>query len=122
MYNQINWRDELSGKEKNVARRDYNPQAASNSTYYKYRVARAIKNLHQYNDKYNHSRSEVMDTMAIGAPATHIHYIFPKSSFIEIADYLENLIALTAGQHLQKAHPNGNTQVVNRDFQYLCLI
>ena len=42
--------------------------------------------------------------------------------FEEIADYLENLIALTSGQHLQKAHPEGNTQVIDRDFQYLCLI
>ena len=39
-----------------------------------------------------------------------------------VADYIENLIALTSGQHLQKAHPEGNTQVIDRDFQYLCLI
>lgn len=122
MYNQINWRDELSGKEKNVARRAYNPTVIVNDSYYKYRVDRAVKNMHQFNDKYNNSRSEVTDTMAIGAPATHIHHIFPQSSFEEIADYLENLIALTAGQHLQKAHPNGNTKVVDRDFQYLCLV
>lgn len=122
MYNQVNWRDELSGKDKNVARRDYNPQPENNDSYYKYRVDRAVKNLHQFNDKYNHSRSEVTDTMAIGVPATHIHHIFPQGAFWEIADYIENLIALTSGQHLQKAHPNGNTQIVDRDFQYLCLI
>lgn len=122
MYNQVNWRDEISGKEKNVARRDYDPQAENDSTYYKYRVDRAVKNLRQYNNKYNHSRSEVIGKMAIGVPATHIHHIFTQSSFPEIADYLENLIALTAGQHLQEAHPNSNTQIVNRDYQYLCLI
>lgn len=122
MYNKVNWRDELSGKDKNVARRDYNPQAESDNAYYKYRVDRAIKNLRQFNDKYNRSRSEVNDTMAIGAPATHMHHIFPQSTFWEIADYIENLIALTAGLHLQKAHPNGNTQIIDRDFQYLCLI
>ena len=122
MYNQVNWRDELSGKEKNVARRDYIPAPAEDNGYYKYRVNRAIKKLRQFNDKYNRSRSEVTDTMAIGTAATHIHHIFPRSDFEEIADYLENLIALTSGQHLQKAHPEGNTQVIDRDFQYLCLI
>ena len=122
MYNQVNWRDELSGKEKNVARRDYIPAPAEDNGYYKYRVNRAIKKLRQFNDKYNRSRSEVTDTMAIGTAATHIHHIFPRSDFEEIADYIENLIALTSGQHLQKAHPEGNTQVIDRDFQYLCLI
>ena len=122
MYNQVNWRDELSGKEKNVARRDYIPAPVEDNGYYKYRVNRAIKKLRQFNDKYNRSRSEVTDTMAIGTAATHIHHIFPRSDFEEIADYLENLIALTSGQHLQKAHPEGNTQVIDRDFQYLCLI
>ncbi|MCQ2442134.1 MAG: restriction endonuclease [Oscillospiraceae bacterium] len=122
MYNQVNWRDELSGKEKNVARRDYNPAATVDSSYYKYRIDRAIKNLRQFNDKYNHSRSEVLDAMSIGNPATHMHHIFPKNTFAEIADYLENLIAITAGQHMQKAHPDGNTQIVDRDFQYLCLL
>lgn len=122
MYNQVNWRDELSGKDKNVARRDYVPTPSGDNGYYKYRVNRAIKKLRQFNDKFNRSRSEVTDTMAIGTSATHIHHIFPRSDFEEIADYLENLIALTSGQHLQKAHPEGNTQVVDRDFQYLCLI
>lgn len=124
MYNQVNWRDELSGKDKNIARRDYDPDAVAPAAagYYKYRVDRAKKKLHQFNDKYNRSRSEVMDTLAIGSPATHMHHIFPQNAFSELADYLENLIALTAGQHLQTAHPNGNTQIIDRSFQYLCLV
>ena len=51
-----------------------------------------------------------------------MHHIFPKHEFPVIADYVENLIALTAGQHLQKAHPAGKTQVIDRDYQYTCLI
>ena len=39
-----------------------------------------------------------------------------------IADYIENLIALTSGQHLQKAHPNGNTRIIDKQYQYTCLI
>ena len=51
-----------------------------------------------------------------------MHHIFPKNEFPSIAAYVENLIALTAGQHLQKAHPAGNTQVIDREYQYICLI
>ena len=29
---------------------------------------------------------------------------------------------LTSGQHLQKAHPNGNTSAIDKDYQYTCLI
>ena len=58
----------------------------------------------------------------MGEKATHIHHIFPKGEFEEIADYIENLIALTSGQHLQKAHPNGNTRVIDKNYQYACLI
>ena len=84
-------------------------------------VARAIKNLRKFNDTYNNGRSEVIDVLARG-PATHMHHIFPQNEFTEIADYIENLIALTSGQHLQKAHPAGNTQKIDLDYQYLCLI
>lgn len=51
-----------------------------------------------------------------------MHHIFPKSSFPTIADYVENLIALTSAQHMQEAHPNGNTQLLDKGFQYMCLI
>ena len=84
-------------------------------------VARAIKNLRKFNDTYNNGRSEVTDILGRG-PATHMHHIFPKSQYKKIASYMENLIALTSGQHLQEAHPNGNTQIVDKDFQYTCLI
>lgn len=51
-----------------------------------------------------------------------IHHIFPKSRFPRIAMYIENLIALTSAQHLQEAHPGGNTREIDKDFQYMCLI
>jgi hypothetical protein len=44
------------------------------------------------------------------------------SEFPEISYYLENLILLTPTQHLSKAHPNNNTQVINRDYQLLLII
>ena len=54
--------------------------------------------------------------------ANKIHHIFPVNEFPIIADYLENLIALTPTQHLLYAHPNNNTQYIDRMYQYLCLV
>ncbi|GAA4465434.1 hypothetical protein GCM10023093_17610 [Nemorincola caseinilytica] len=119
MYNQPNWRD--VGKDKNVARGDYKV-SLSNQQMYEYKISRAAKNLKQFNDKYNGGKSEVLDKFSIGEIATHMHHIFPKNEFQEIADYIENLIALTSGQHLQRAHPNGKTTIINKDYQYVCLI
>lgn len=36
--------------------------------------------------------------------------------------YYENLIALTTAQHMQEAHPGGNTRRIDTGFQYTCLI
>lgn len=36
--------------------------------------------------------------------------------------YYENLIALTTAQHMQEAHPGGNTRQIDTKFQYTCLI
>lgn len=121
MYNQTNWRDDAQGKDKNIARGDFNPTPQNNQMY-QYRVTRAMKYLRQFNDKYNEGKSEVLDKFSVGEVATHMHHIFPKNEFEEIADYIENLIALTSGQHLQAAHPNGNTRVIDVDYQYTCLI
>ena len=54
--------------------------------------------------------------------ATQMHHIFPASDYPSIADYVENLIALTPTQHFSYAHPNNNTQYIDRAYQYLCLI
>jgi hypothetical protein len=121
VYNQPNWRDVHSGKDKNVARGDFNG-LQTNEQLYQYQVSRAAKNLRQFNDKYNGGKSEVLDKFSIGEIATHIHHIFPRSEFPTIADYIENLIALTSGQHLQRAHTNGRTSTINKEYQYLCLL
>ncbi|HBM3203607.1 TPA: hypothetical protein LVM12_002486 [Klebsiella oxytoca] len=120
-YNQPNWRDVRAGKAKNIARGDFTPPSESPQLY-QYKVSRAAKNLRQFNDKYNNGRSEITDRFSIGEKATHMHHIFPRHQFPEIADFIENLIALTSGQHLQCAHPAGNTKVINKDYQYICLV
>ncbi len=118
-YNKVNFIDDYRGKDKAVSRGDFKPAIVP--SYSDYLVEKAKKNMRSFNEKYNYGRSEVTDAFAKG-PANHMHHIFPRSQFPVIAAYLENLIALTSGQHLQEAHPNGNTQQVNKDYQYTCLI
>ena len=121
MYNQTNWRDDHAGKNKNIARSDYISSPINNDVY-EYRVRRAKKYLQQHNTRFNASRSEVIDDLSRKGKASNIHHIFPQHQFREIADFVENLIALTSGQHYQKAHPDGNTSAIDKDYQYLCLV
>ena len=73
---------------------------------------RRVKDLHQ--------ASEVRGEWA--GKTGHIHHIFPKGEFPEIAMHPENLIALTTGQHLQLAHPDANTSKIDLDYQKTCLL
>ncbi len=111
-YNSINFRD--LGKPKNIARKDYDARFEYTIDYNKYLMEKAkawIKKHHPY--------SEVNDVLH--GHTAHAHHIFPKNAFPEISHYLENLIALTSGQHLDKAHPQGNTSTVDLIYQCICL-
>ena len=121
VYNKTNWYDDLTGKDKNIARGDYGRVAPANSTY-DYQVTRAMKNLKYFIDNYFDGEPEVRDRFSIGNRASAIHHIFPKSRYPELAMYYENLIALTTAQHMQEAHPGGNTRQIDAAFQYTCLI
>lgn len=123
-YNRSNWRDELSGKEKGLTRLDYerNNQIDTQArALAKYAVNKAKKAVRNYNDKFYESKSEVIQHSEKLA-ATQAHHIFPQSDYPDIADYVENLIMLTPNQHYSMAHPNNNTQYIDKDFQYICLI
>ena len=124
MYNQKNWRDILSEKPKDVTRADYEITSPKLDDDYltAYRINRAKKNLRRFNDLYLESKTELFDERHSMDIATQIHHIFPVNEFPIIADYLENLIALTPTQHLLYAHPNNNTQYIDRMYQYLCLV
>lgn len=123
-YNRSNWRDELSGKEKGLTRLDYERNNQINTqarALAKYAVNKAKKAIRNYNDKFYESKSEVIQQSEKLA-ATQAHHIFPQSDYPDIADYIENLIMLTPNQHYSMAHPNNNTQYIDKDFQYICLI
>lgn len=124
MYNQRNWRDILSEKPKEMTRVDYEITLPRPDDDYmtSYRINRAKRNLRRFNDMYRSSKTELFDERHIMDPATQMHHIFPAGDFPEIADYLENLIALTPTQHFTYAHPNNNTQYIDRAYQYLCLM
>lgn len=118
MYNRVNFRDEYTNKDKDIARKDH--IIVKLEPIDEYRINKAKRIVRKFNDKFNNGISEIIgdDT----EKATQIHHIFSKSSFPIIADYLENLIAITPNQHFSKAHPNNNTAIINRDFQYVCLL
>jgi hypothetical protein len=125
LYNQRNWRDVLSEKPKDMTRVDYEVNVAkqSNDFMTTYRINRAKRNLRRFNDKYRQGKTELKnDERHLVDMATQMHHIFPASDFPKISDYLENLIALTPTQHFCYAHPNNNTQYIDKSYQYLCLV
>lgn len=122
-YNRSNWRDELSGKEKNITRSEFEPtseqlQARALASY---TINKAKKAIRKFNDLYYLGASEVKQENEI-VNATQAHHIFPQSDYPTIADYLENLIMLTPNQHYSMAHPENKTQYIDKDFQYICLV
>ena len=113
MYNRMNFRDIY--KLKNITRSEQ--QQIRHSTPAKYRdfqTQKAMKWMKQH-----HPYSEVNDRLY--GKTDCIHHIFPKSEFPEISYYIENLIALTAGQHTTFAHPHGNTNTIDKMYQKVCL-
>ena len=124
MYNQRNWRDVLLDKPKGMTRVDYKITLSEPAENYmtKYRIERAKKNLRKFNDLYRNGRTEVYDERHMEDLATQMHHIFPANEYPLIADYLENLIALTPTQHFSYAHPNNNTRYIDRAYQYMCLL
>ncbi|UOS15690.1 restriction endonuclease [Helicobacter pylori] len=117
-YNRINWRD--IEKDKNTTRQEHELISYSIVANSNYLISKAKKVVKQYNDNFNHSFSEVKGNEIV--QATQIHHIFPIQDFPLIADYIENLIALTPNQHFIYAHPNNQTRLIDKDFQYICLL
>lgn len=116
MYNRVNWRDVDKAKALTRTQAATPEETKRQEEYDAYQVAKAINLL-----KKIQIESEVKDQYANGE-ATQVHHIFPKSEFPQIAHYLENLIKLTPTQHYTKAHPSNKTQIVNKDYQLVCLI
>ena len=120
MYNRKNWRD--VSKLRSETRQEYETRAKQivenrKNAFVRFTTEKA-KRLIRIRCQ---DISEVHDGLAVGQ-ATQVHHIFPKSDYLEIESYLENLILLTATQHSTKAHPQNNTRIVDKDYQLLCLL
>lgn len=123
MYNRLNFRDIYADKPKEMTRNEY-----LNSVGYKpngnliiYQTNKAKKLLRSFNDAFRNGLSEISDKFAEGI-AIHMHHIFPVNQYEELSGYVENIIALTPGQHFSEAHPNGSTKLVDKGFQQICLL
>ncbi|RIY31845.1 restriction endonuclease [Psittacicella hinzii] len=123
-YNRFNWRDELSGKSKSITRAEHEQTTSQQQikALADYTINKAKNAVRKFNAKYNDSNPEVKQKSEL-VKATQVHHIFAQADYPSIADFLENLIMLTPNQHFTMAHPNNNnTQYIDRDFQYICLI
>lgn len=116
LYNKPNWRD--TKKEKSQTRDEFNlvfEQQVDNDKFYKYQIDKAkrfVKNIHSYSEIHRFD----------AYPALQAHHIFLASQFPEIADVVENIIAITPNQHFVRAHPNNKTSVLDKSYQAICLI
>lgn len=104
LYNRENWRD--VGKEKNVSRQNgRNTESVLAEPYF---VSKAKKEVSEFNKSFNDGKSEVLGPNSRGF-ATQMHHIFPRHGFPDLANLVENIIALTPSQHLTLAHPRNQT-------------
>ena len=124
MYNRNNFRDIGVSKPKGKTRQEHSAKikVAPSKAYIAYNSAKAKDYVRRFNNKYRNGLSEVNDTNHMKDPAVHIHHIFPESQFSTISAHFENLIALTPTQHLSYAHPKGNTQRIDLDYQHKCIL
>lgn len=121
MYNRDNFRDLNSNKPKEMTRKEYLAHTHRNTAaYFRYLTIKAKNVVREYNNKFNNGLSELGNNSI--DKATHIHHIFPESQFPSISYYIENLIALTPTEHLNKAHVNGKTTIIDKNMQMFCLL
>ena len=122
MYNRTNARD--INKRKEITRQEAlgigversREEAERMNVISQYYIQKAVNQI-----KKIERSSEVHDSFGRGE-ATQVHHIFPKSDYPTLAGSLENLILLTPTQHFTKAHPNNNTQIIDANYQRVCLL
>lgn len=125
MYNRDNFRDIYSDKPKEMTRFEYeqSENIKINKNLTRYMSIKAKRIVKVYNEQFRKGITEVLhDEHHTEDLATNIHHIFPEAYYPTICYYIENLIALTPTQHFNYAHSNGNTQVINKEYQHICLL
>ena len=122
MYNRLNFRNIYVDKPKEITRGEYlkSIENMPKQSLIAYQTTKAKKLLRKFNDAFFDGLSEIDDGDT--SLATEMHHIFPVNEFAELSGYIENIIALTPNQHYLKAHPNRNTQIIDKAFQQICLL
>jgi len=122
-YNKSNFRD--VNKNKGMTRKEYDELEVlcgledqnTSTTNESVKAKKAVRKIHGNNseldDRFNNNDSSIIN---------HMHHIFSQSTHPSLAGTMENIIAITPDQHLGKAHPNGNTNEMDSDYQVDCLI
>jgi len=116
-YNQVNFRDEYTGKLKNQTRKQFESE---NEEKFKQQKAQPSLTKQMAEVRKHHNLISEFPTDE-RVKASHVHHIFPRSRYPQFANVRENMICLTPGQHLGQAHPNGNTSIIDPIFQRNCL-
>ncbi len=124
MYNRENFRDVFNSKPKDITRGEHLSilHSTHNDALSTYQVNKAKRVFRDYNADFNGGYTEVREDNHLTDLATHIHRIFPEHEFNMIAHFFENFIALTPTQHINYAHVNGNTSMIDVSYQQVCLI
>lgn len=137
LYNRRNFYDEFTGKPKGVLRADHDaPIAGEDQARTNVEISKAKRKVKNYNRINNDRKTETFIDIAMSVGdvlvekereeidkiGTQVHHIFPKGQFPSIAAYLENLITLSPNQHVLYAHPDGNTNQIDRLYQYYLLL
>jgi hypothetical protein len=113
-YNRVNFRDIT--KPKGEPRKLFLESLGEDSSSESYQIEKAKRHIKKYHEKKSETHHFQHES------ANHVHHIFMKSEFPELSDTFENLILLTPTQHLNFAHPNGNTQRISTPYQLVCLL
>ena len=119
MYNDVNFRDK--GKSKSLTRKQgFIAGAAkrlSKTARVKYEMTKNMTAVQR-----RHSPlSEASGLESVGI-ATQVHHIFPKSTHPTLVTVRENLILLTATQHVSLAHPRNDTRRVDPEYQKFLIL
>ena len=123
MYNRRNWRDIIKRKAETREEFELRKKGEQNKIE-NVKAAFNVISMQQAKKmvvKRNNGVSEVDDDLSVGL-ANQVHHIFPVNEHPELDSFVENLILLTATQHLTKAHPRGKTKIVDKAYQYICLM
>jgi len=113
-YNRVNFRDIT--KPKGEPRKLFLERLGEDSSSESYQIEKAKRQIKKYHEQKSETHRFQHES------ANHAHHIFMKSEFPELSDTFENLILLTPTQHLNFAHPDGNTQRISIPYQLVCLL